>query len=144
MVKIRNRIIGFFTCPHTVFLFWGFIFGLMFSLLIPALQTPDEQTHMRCMCEAYGTEDIYKELEQGFYYDAGLYGILGNSDAKVDSQLYFECGMKKFENKVGGFSPSVSCIKYLPYALGFYFCCFLGLPILVCLQIGELFSLLFY
>ena len=141
-----EKILNFVKKPEICFILVAFIGGMMFSIFMPALQVPDELTHLRHMTSAYGTEKIYEELKYSFFECSSSPEVISNPDSIIDAEKYIDSGMKKFKTKVKitEFVINREFIRYLPAAIGFYFSVIIHLPILVCLQVGEIFSLLFY
>lgn len=123
-----------------------FVVGFVMMILIPTWQTPDEYTHLNQIGRSIGRDVKFAEV----IYDninIKIDRILGNYDQKVDieettesMQAIPEYSRKELMPK----SIDISVIKHLPATLGVFFAILLGLPAFWVLQLGELFSLLFY
>ncbi len=122
------------------------VWGLFLSLMIPVSQTPDEYTHFESMMKAFGTESYIAETLGNYYTESGMITFNEEEDRVVDSDAYFDAGMKPYQHKfsISEFRPSVSALKYLPAGIGFYLGVILHFPRLFCFQLAELMSLAFY
>ena len=131
---------------YKIFLIFGILNCLMFSLLMPVANVPDEFTHYERMFRAFGTLDLYYDINAEFANNTNTTGIIRNYSEKIDKQTYFEYGVKPFkaEYSLADIRPAKEGIRYLPAALFFYMGYFLHLPILVCLQLAELGSIVYF
>lgn len=71
----------------TFFLAAGFVYGIIFSVLIPIAQVPDEAYHVRHTLYAIGGDEIYKQMME-ITEEVGLFKITGMSGEKVDTLKY--------------------------------------------------------
>lgn len=135
----KLNIVSFFVVFATVWM-------IVMSILVPVSQTPDEYMHFSGMMKAFGTTEYIGEIENEMYSEAGLSDFNTAPDKRVDSEKYINAGMKKFDKtlKLSDFHLSLATIKYLPAAIGFYLGALIRLPKLICLQIAELFSCIFF
>lgn len=127
------------------FAIFAFVWGLLFSFLIIPWQTPDEYAHLSMITEGvknYELDDyLLKEME------LGCDRIRYNADEKIDMGEFYDSLTKKVAYAGIDYLPkgiSINTIKHLPAFLGIYIGVILRLPVYWVLQMGELFSLLFY
>lgn len=123
-----------------------FVMGMIYSLLIPIGQIPDEFAHLRLIEEEFGIYGYADELVEEYVQKAKIIGIAQNPEKKLELQAYFDSVTWKFskEGKENNFFPSVKIVRHLPAGIGFYTGIFLNLPAFFCLQLAELCSLVFY
>ncbi len=146
MKKVVSIIKKFIEKPEYIFLLFGLLGGCLFSFLIPVLQVPDEYDHIRYMCNAFGTPELFDEMSGTVFLNSSSADAIGNADVKIDKEKYKASLKDSFTTKkrITDLRLSKRSIWYLPCAIGFYISYFIGAKMLVCLQVGELFSLLFY
>ena len=130
---------------YVFFMVIAFIWGLGMSLMVPMGQVPDEYTHFGFMLEGFGTNKLYPEDRRNFYEASGLIDV-AQQRAALDRNAYFENGMKQYSLGLSdtGISFHFGAIKYIPGAVGYHLGVLLHLPMLICHQLSELTSLLFY
>ena len=130
----------------TFFIVFSAIWLTIMSFAVPISQTPDEFTHFINMMDLYGTPVYIHETTGTLYDDAELTTFNAEGVHPVNAEAYKKAGMQRYEHKlkITDFKPSVSAVKFLPAAIGFYLGVLLRLPKLVCLQMAELFSALFF
>ncbi len=126
------------------FLIAALLFGIAFSFLLPPEQVPDEWNHFNLMEMEFGTAGYLDEIDK-FYENIGSGNLPGNASAQIDMDLLKEHAGDRFskEGKSWGM-PQILCVRHLPCGIGFYFGVLIGAPILVCLQLAELCSAIFY
>lgn len=122
------------------FIIFIFIIELVFSMLFPVYQTPDEMAHLQM---------IYTDMNQSIVVDE-LYGdfadttrIIGNYDQKVDIDKYFNTD-HKLKNNLKLTLPRLLIIRHLPQSFGILIGHFLELPALFALFLAEFFAICFY
>lgn len=119
------------------------LLSITYSFLIPVTQVPDETTHVVRMCEAVGADDLYLQYWQ-LTADIGAYDVKDFHEI-VDLDLYAEQSLVKFDKERIDFKPhfSLSAISYLPMLAGVFLGYIMDMPILWCMQLGELFAIFF-
>lgn len=121
------------------FLIAAFVMGLLFAVLLPVYQIPDESTHVTLM---------YKELNWNFdvHNDVGDFSdtlrILRNPDQKVNLQTYFNYSATLPVPQHLAV-PSVQIIRHLPQAIPLVICTFLRVPSFIAFFLCELSALCF-
>lgn len=125
--------------------FCVFVFGFFMSYLIPVWQTPDEYTHLNMIGESISVEGFADKIMESLGIEDGR--IEFNYDEKVDLEaqknaLSQEPLYEKEEMLPQGVS--ISIIRHLPATVGIVLGIALGIPSYWVLQLGELFSLIFY
>ncbi len=143
-MKFKNKEIKFNI--YIFFVLTAMVWGLVMSIMIPVSQVPDEYTHFEGMLASYGNKEILREDMDRFFEPSGMSEFNQGNLHPVDSGLYMKTGMESYSKGLFeyGLRPSISAIKYLPIAIGFYFGVLLHLPMIVCHQLGELTALIFY
>lgn len=136
--KRQNRVMERF------FLIVGFLFGMYCSLMLPVGMTPDEYTHLQKMEQGFGTSSYTQETVQAYDWD-WRNGIIQHNK-HVNVKEYEKRGEKYYSKPLHltDFHPEISILQYLPAGIGYYLSVALHLPIFYCMQVAELFSLLFY
>ena len=137
-LKSKLNIITFFVLFSAVWL-------TIMSFSVPISQTPDEYTHFNGMMNAFGTTDYIGETNGTLYEEAGLKGFNSGVFA-LNKDAYYKAGMKHYEHRlsINDFNLTINVVKFWPGAIGFYLGVILRLPKLVCLQMAELTSALFF
>lgn len=117
-----------------------FVIGLVFAILMPIYQIPDEPDHLKMvydeMNQSLDTSKIYGD---GF----GTYGIIASDKTKLDIDKYFNFDRKiteKLELKV----PKVTAVRHLPQILAAYISHLFNLNTFVALFLMELFAIIAY
>lgn len=123
------------------FFFTFLVMGIIYSVIVPIMQVADEGTHVINMCKAIGADNLG---EQYYEYAKGLgaMDVISNRQ-EVDIENYRDMASVRFENRGFDFSPKVSILAYFPMTIGFAIGLIFNLPILGCLQLGELGAVLF-
>jgi Predicted membrane protein len=131
---------------YVFFIVIAAVWGLAMSILIPVSQVPDEYTHFDGMLQSYGAGNLLKDDLNDFFRPSGMDSMNSGELHPVDSSAYLDAGMKSYKSGLFsyGFGPGIIAIKYLPQAIGFFLGVLLGLPMLICHQLGELTALIFY
>ena len=131
---------------YVFFIVIAAVWGLAMSILIPVSQVPDEYTHFDGMLQSYGAGNLLKDDLNEFFRPSGMDSMNSGELHPVDSSAYLDAGMKSYKSGLFsyGFGPGIIAIKYLPQAIGFFLGVLLGLPMLICHQLGELTALIFY
>lgn len=119
------------------------LLSIAYSFLMPVTQVPDEATHVVRMCEAVGADDLYLQYWQ-LTADIGAYDVKDFHEI-VDLDVYADGARVKFDKERIDFKPhfSLSAISYLPMLAGVFLGYILDMPILWCMQLGELFAIFF-
>ena len=123
-----------------IFFIVSMAIGVMFSILFPLYQVPDELVHINMM---------YSELNMDvdFYEETNHFGdtarIIANYDEKVKINSYFDFN-KKLDISDNYSIPKITIIKHFPQAIGMIISEVLSLPIVVSITIGEICAVLFY
>ena len=125
---------------ENVFFVLALFLGIVFSVLIPLYQVPDELTHINMIYEEFNLDVKFQEINDS-YGDTGR--IVRNYDEKVDLDEYFDFS-KDIEmiNQIN--IPRVSFIKHFPQGIGLIICSFLNLPVFVTITLSEVLAVLFY
>lgn len=125
-----------------IFLITAIVVGVVFSLLFPVYQVPDEQTHINM---------IYDELNWGINIKtqgditnfADTIRIIRNYDEKVNLSTYVD--MQVTSPLPDDFSvPSIKLIRHLPQAIGFVLTSLLRLPLWICVSFAEICAVIVY
>lgn len=122
-----------------------FVMGLIFSVMIPTWQIPDEMAHIEMIGNAIGVENIGEIFEEEIPLVRGRIEFQYNE--KVDLEEQKEALVQTVTYKRGELLPkkiSFSVIKHLPATIGIELGILLGVPVYWVLMLGELFALLFY
>ncbi len=130
----------------SIFAVFAGVWAIIMSIAVPVSQTPDEYTHFINMMYAYGTTDYIAETTGMFYAEAGLSDFNVSENHPVDEVAYKTAGMKRYEHHLrpSDFNIGINAVKYIPAALGFYLGAIFRLPKLICLQMAEFFSTVFF
>lgn len=120
------------------------ILGFTILFLIPTWQIPDEYTHLKVIGDAIYNDNFASLLAESVNIDGS---IMRNYDKKVNIQevqsaLSSSPVYDKTDMMPRGISLSI--IRHLPSTLGILFGIILGVPAYWALQLGEIFSLMFY
>ena len=121
------------------------IIGLIMMFLVPTWQIPDEYTHLKMVGTSLKNDKFAEILAE----DVGIEGgrIMMHYEEKVDVQELKEAMVSMPKCEKDELMPngiSLSVIKHLPSTIGIFLGIVVGLPTYWVLQLGELFSLLFY
>ena len=120
--------------------------GLVYSFMIPLGQVPDEFTHYEMMEQEFGTEGYIAELKSEVYTAGGYENMPWRADVKVDNAAAAAVAGKQFSRRPGltEFHPNIMIFRHLPAGIGFYLGTALGLPMMTCTYLAEIFSVLFF
>lgn len=113
--------------------------------LIPTWQTPDEYTHLSLIGKAIKNNEFADIVAKNIKLDINR--IIGNYDEKVNVQELLQAMGSQSTYVRDDLLPKgieLSVVKHLPATIGLLLGIVLKLPMYWVLQIGELFSLLFY
>jgi len=129
----ENRIYKYFTIL-SLFL------GIIFSVLIPLYQVPDEEVHINEIYKFLG-EDIDFSEETNEFGDTER--IIKNYDEKVDIEDYIVLDNKiNIINKIEKID--IHLIRYLPQTIGILISELFELPIICSVTLSELLAVIFY
>lgn len=123
-----------------IFLLISIIFGIIFSVLFPLYQIPDELTHINM---------IYEEMNMdvNFYNETNGFGdtnrIAHNYNEKVNIEEYFDFS-EKLSISENYNIPKITLIKHFPQAIGMIVCEIFNFPIIVSITFAEVLAVLFY
>ena len=121
--------------------------GIYYSRKVPFGQVPDELAHYQMLEDEWGTGRYYTaEMTTKVYFAGGFDLLPGNADQKIDPYLMDDVKEVRFDTPLtfGSFHPGITAIRHLPSSLGLYLGIALGLPIVTCTFLAELFSVLFF
>ena len=124
--------------------------GLIMSFVMPVLQSPDEQSHLRMIAASLENESIADNILNDI--EANEYKIYMDDSKDIHSYRisisdYLQMMTKKPEyswNSVLPHGVNLSIVKHLPSAVGVMIGCMLRLPSLAVLQLAEACSVLVY
>lgn len=128
-----------------IFAMWMFIYGLVMLFMIPTLQTPDEYTHLQMIGKSIKNEEFAELMEHSMGLDYRR--IIYNPSEKVDKSQQIKAMVKKPNYNIKDVMPKglqLSIIKHFPATIGILLGILLQFPTYWVLQMGEIFSLLFY
>lgn len=128
-----------------MFLLWSLVGGITISVLVPAYQTPDEYAHLLMMQDELGLSGYAEDALNGYFTDIEGERIKAKNGEKQDFSNYIESSKKEFSDDLHiTFHPSIKILRHFAANIGFFLCVLINLPVFWCLQIAELFSLIFY
>lgn len=113
--------------------------GLLFSILIPLFQTPDELTHLNLLCSELNIPCPFSISND---YNDSL-RIINSIEEKINPSTYFvfnECLVISDAFTI----PNILVIRHFPQAVVYLICGFLHLPVLVTLTLCEFGAVIFY
>lgn len=114
--------------------------GIIFSVLIPLYQVPDEEVHINEIYKFLGEDIDFSEETNGF---GDTERIIRNYDEKVDIDEYMALDNKiNIINKVEKID--IHLIRYLPQTIGILISELLELPIIFSVTLAELLAVVFY
>lgn len=123
-----------------VFLILSIFWGIVFSVLFPLYQIPDELTHINMIYEEFNLDVKFQNINDS-YGDTGR--MIRNYDEKVDLNEYFDLS-KKVEMSADFEIPNISFIRHFPQGIGLIICSFLNLPVFLTITVAEFLAVLFY
>lgn len=134
------------TILYIVFIIAALIQGIAYSFLLPFGQVPDEPAHYDLIEKEFGTEGYAGELINGVWHPGGYSNLPRNSTAKVNPEEVASVSSSHFSKPLSltSFHPTFRIFRHLPAGLGFYLGIALGLPMLTCTYLAEIFAVLFY
>lgn len=133
MQKKRNKL-------YLIFTLLSLILGIIFSIIIPLFQIPDEETHFNYIY-SYFDDDINFCEKINNYGDTER--IIYNSDEKVNVDKYFDLSKKidvidKIEYVDYHF------IKHFPQTIGLLVSELFHFPIIIAITFSEVLAVIFY
>ena len=123
------------------FLFFSIFFGIIFSILMPLYQTPDELTHINMIYQELNYKNI--DLSDNFRNYADMSNVVRNVKRKVNVDKYFDLS-KRINIKPQLHIPKISIIRHLPQAIGLIISMILNLPIFITITLCETLAVLLY
>lgn len=121
--------------------------GVLLSVMVPPWQTPDEYTHLQMIGNSLGNDGMADHLFQDMDMELEQWRIRYQYEEKVNIKVWKAALTKAPDYARADCLPggvSVSVVKHLPAAVGILLGIVLYLPSFWVLELGELFSLLFY
>ena len=120
--------------------------GLAYSFLVPMGQVPDELSHYDLMEQEFGTDGYTEELQNRLFVAGGFEAVKWHPDVKVNPDAVAAVAQEKFTKglSITDFHPTVRIVCHLPAGIVFYLGVLLGLPMLTCTYLAEIFSVLFF
>ena len=129
-----------------LFILFASITSIVFSFMLPFGQSPDEMAQYQMMESEFGTTGFIDEVDVKVWHGGGYGNLPFNYAAKVDyaaataaSELHFDTPLS-----ITSFHISPLIVRHFPMGLGFYIGVALGLPIIVCTHLAELFATAFF
>ncbi len=142
--RISNLLFKDRIAIEKIFLIFGLVGGMMFSIMVPIFQTPDEQAHILMIQEELGLNG-YTDAMAEYYLYIKANELPQKYKIKVDKKLYADSMDYKFDSSLKKtLHPNINCLRHLPADIGFVIALFMGLPIFWCMQLTEFFALLGY
>lgn len=138
--KIDRRVFCRKIKIEKVFLILSIFWGIVFSVLFPLYQIPDELTHINMIYEEFNLDVKFQNINDS-YGDTGR--MIRNYDEKVDLNEYFDLS-KKVEMSADFEIPNISFIRHFPQGIGLIICSFLNLPVFLTITVAEFLAVLFY
>ena len=126
---------------HILFLVIALIEGIVYSFLLPYSLIPDEWHHYVFMEEAFGPSGYFEEMETELG-ESGKHVIISEEDNASEYKAEVKDSTVKFKKKlhISDFRPKIGIVKYLPSGTGFYLGVALGLPMMTCTHMAEIFA----
>lgn len=134
------------TILYAIFAVALLVHGITYAFLIPMGQVPDEITHYEMIEQEFGTEGYVRELINGVWFPGGFSAIPWHETTKMNIDAAKSVASTHFSKplSLSDFHFSITALRHLPAGLGFYLGIALGLPMLTCTYVAEIFSILFY
>lgn len=149
--KNRNPFLGCSIKPEKIFLFFGLFFGIIFALLTPPFQVPDEQDHFYT---AYAISQGQSRLEEASipvpFVDlwTSVKDLRFNMLARLqwnELEPFLSIPLTDQQKQISLYNTRFySSILYLPQAMGIYISKGLGLSALAVFWGGRLSALIFW
>ena len=142
-----NKMINFIkkNRKEKIFAICMFMYGLVMLFMIPTWQTPDEYTHLQMIGKSIKNEEFAELIEDSMKLDYKR--IIYNSSEKADVSQQLKAMVKKPDYSIKDVMPKgiqLSIIKHFPATIGILLGILLKFPTYWVLQLGEIFSLIFY
>lgn len=122
-----------------------FLFGIILTIMVPPWQTPDEPEHLKNIGESIYNENLASELLGDLVLGRDRIRFQSEEKLKLDD---WRASMTKAPeyNRSDCMPKGVSLfvVKHLPATIGILLGILLHLPTFWVLELGEIFSLLFY
>lgn len=125
------------------FVIIALICGIIYSFIVPISQVPDEATHIKFMCEALGSKQLYNQYRE-FDERNCLTTDITYENCIVREGLYEEISEEYFNKEKIVIKPQlrIELLRYMPQIIGFIVGYFFDLSIFWCLHLGEFTALL--
>lgn len=147
-VTFIGRLLDFFEKKkigiEKVFLVLAIFFGIIFSVMIPPDQVPDELTHYSQMMTDAGFPQLTEQIEW-FYHDTEVAPMEGDITLQLDKDLLQKHAKDKFDKtKVQFTGVSIGIIKHLPQFITFIIGYMFNFSIYHCMLFAEFGGTLVY
>lgn len=122
------------------FLYLSIAFGIVFSILIPLYQIPDELTHINMIFDELNIDADFNKVVNEY---GDTLRIMHQYDEKVNLESYldFKKGVRIKEEMT---IPKISIIKHFPQFIGIVIAKMFKLPVIILITLCELLAVLFY
>ncbi len=145
---VIGRVLNFFERKkigiEKVFFVLAIFSGILFSVMIPPDQVPDELTHYSQMMTDAGYPQLTKQIEQ-FYHNTGVGSLEGDINLHLDKELLQKHAGDKFDkSKVKFNGVSIGIVKHLPQFITFLIGYIFNFSIYHCMLIAEFGGTLLY
>lgn len=130
---------------NTRFVLLASLFGIIYSFTIIPWQTPDEWAHLKMIGEGFNNASLAEVLKDDMPFNEHF--IKNNNEAHISIYELISVMTKKPSYMLSDCIPngiSYEFIRHFPAAIGIILGILLRLPTYWVMQLGELFSLLFY
>ena len=125
---------------YSIFIILSLTFGIIFSILIPLYQVPDEETHLNLLYSYLGNDIDFSESVNDF---GDTERIITNYNEKVNLDNYLNFNEKlNILDKINKID--IHIIRYFPQTIGILISELFNLPVLISVTISEFFSVIFY
>lgn len=140
--KVDTKIFKNTFSIEKTFLVTALVVGVIFALLFPVYQIPDEQTHINIIYEELNW-DINIKTQGDISNFADTIRIIRNYDEKVNLSTYVDIQIAS--PLPDDFSvPSIKLIRHLPQAVGFVLTSLLRMPLWICVSFAEICAVIVY
>jgi len=127
-----------------VYVILALVLGITYSFLIPYAQIPDEPAHLNTMVSSIGMDGVFDQYAN-VTYELDSFGSIQTELAAHNLKEYLKASMIRFDKSkiTAPCRISLEVLNYLPMMAGFLTGYVLNMPILWCMQLAELFGLLY-
>lgn len=133
---------------YKYFILFGFIIGLNLIILQPSTTyySWDDQIHFSNTLEIIGGDIKWNVAESNMVAFSPIgRGSINSLEEQINQIHYLNGGINDsgFTTSSSNFIP-YNKIVYIPMAIGYYFCKFVGLPFIICFKFGKFMNLIVY